>query len=142
MIYPALSLKPPWTWAILNGKNIENRSWRCPKLFMNRTILMHASRSWDWSGYDWLFENRKRLFNVDMIPTKDKFNFGGIVGSFEITSCVKDHPSPFFFGEYGYVLEKIKPLPFYPCRGYLKFFDVDYPEALVNYASSGGATKG
>lgn len=131
MIFQALSIKQPWCWAILNGKPVENRDWGCPKQFMNRTILMHASSTFDWSGVEWLVQN-KHLFRINVPVSKDGYNLGGIVGSFVITKCVKDYPTPFFFGEYGFVLENIKPLPFYQCRGSLKFFEVNYPDYLIN----------
>jgi hypothetical protein len=50
---------------------------------------------------------------------------GNLVGTVEIVDCVKDHPSAFFVGKFGFVLrdpEFIKhPVPF---KGALGFFDV------------------
>lgn len=34
---------------------------------------------------------------------------GGIVGTVDIVGCVTDHPSPFFFGKYGFVLKNPRP---------------------------------
>ena len=58
---------------------------------------------------------------VQIPPFKD-LQRGGIVGQAEITDCVRDDASPWFFGEFGFVLTKALPLPFQPCKGALKIF--------------------
>lgn len=115
----ALSIRQPWAWAILIGKDVENRNWptRYTGLF-----LIHASKTFDHEGYYWLLKNRD-LLAVD-IPHRDNFEMGGIVGKSNIVDCVDYHASPFFFGPWGFVLEDSEPLPFHPCRGRLGFFDV------------------
>jgi hypothetical protein len=47
----------------------------------------------------------------------------------EIVDCVDIDPSPWFFGEWGYVLKNPKPRPFAPLKGRLGFFNVDLPAA-------------
>jgi len=48
---------------------------------------------------------------------------GGIVGEVDIVDCVTESESPWFFGDYGFVLANPKPMPLQPCKGALKFFD-------------------
>ena len=38
--------------------------------------------------------------------------------------CVDESNSPWFCGEYGFVLRRSKPLEFEPCKGMLGFFKV------------------
>lgn len=49
---------------------------------------------------------------------------GGVVGEAELVDCVRESESPWFVGEYGFVLRNVKPLPFTPCAGALGFFRV------------------
>jgi hypothetical protein len=48
----ALTVRPPWSWALLHGKDVENRSWGPPPWL--REFALHAgSRSrWDPDGED------------------------------------------------------------------------------------------
>ena len=130
----ALSIRAPWWWYILNGgKDIENRDW--PTRVRGR-ILIHASK---W----WVNEHiaRERYQAQDMaldagvhIPLPDLDRMcecrGCIVGSVEIVDCVAHSDSPWFVGDYGFVLRNplifAKPIPF---KGALGFFSV--PDDLV-----------
>ncbi|TAG33252.1 MAG: hypothetical protein EAZ36_01015, partial [Verrucomicrobia bacterium] len=49
---------------------------------------------------------------------------GGIVGVADIVDCVEAHPSPWFFGPFGFVLANARPLPFVPMHGKLNVFRV------------------
>lgn len=60
------------------------------------------------------------------IPEPEELQRGGIVGKATITDCVTSSESKWFFGQYGFMLEKAEPLPFHPCKGALGFFEVDY----------------
>jgi hypothetical protein len=45
MILPAISIKQPWAWAILNaGKDVENRSWPLPTKYAVKHILIHTGK--------------------------------------------------------------------------------------------------
>ena len=127
----ALSIQQPWTWAILHGKSVENRTW--PTRFTG-PIFLHAGKTFDHEGYHWLL-NHRDLFDVD-IPHRDCFQTGGIVGKSRIIDCVDYHPSPFFFGPWGFVLTNSVPVNFVPLRGQLGFFDV--PEEIANKAMECG----
>lgn len=119
----ALSIKQPWAWAIIHGgKDIENRLWKSD--FRGR-FLVHASKSFDMEGYQFMQENQRRL-GIERLPQlSDKaFPMGGIIGSVEMIACCSYHGSPWFFGPYGFRLTDPKPMEFRPCRGMLGFFEV------------------
>lgn len=42
-----LTVKQPWAWALLNGKNVENRSWPAPNALIGTTVLLHAGKEID-----------------------------------------------------------------------------------------------
>jgi hypothetical protein len=120
----ALSIKQPWSWLIVNGhKDIENRDW--PTRFRGE-VFIHAGKTFDSGslGAIQLTLNYLAFDGGKTIILPDKFEMGGIVGIAEIVDCVDDSDSPWFVGEYGFVLRSARPLPFTPLRGQLGFFDV------------------
>lgn len=129
----ALSIRSPWWWYILHeGKDVENRDW--PTHVRGR-VLIHASKWWkmeevgeDFSVADRIAGTEHRGNGTTVLAVG--LGRGHIVGSVEITDCVTESASPWFFGEYGFVLQK--PVVFrqpFPFRGALGFFDV--PDNLV-----------
>lgn len=113
---PALSIRQPWAWLIVNGhKHIENRTWRTVR---RGPILIHAGKTFDHDGYDWI----RYTFPEITIPNLGDFECGGIVGEANIVNCVTFSISPWFCGPYGFVLTDRKSLPFQPCKGKLGFF--------------------
>lgn len=122
MILKALSIQQPWAWAILHGKPVENRSW-----FTNfrGEFFIHAGKKIDKDAYEFI----EKLLNVKIpadLPT------GGIVGKSEIYDCVQSFDSEWFFGEHGFLLRNTIEMPHFPVKGQLGFFDVDYPDELLN----------
>ena len=111
-----LSIRQPWAWLIVQGyKDVENRTWRTA---FRGEFLVHAGYVFDEKGYDWVV---KEIGLV--LPEKDTFDRGGIIGAVEIVDCVRNYSSPWFTGPYGFVLRKPRPLPFVPMRGRPGFFD-------------------
>lgn len=104
----ALSIRQPWCHRIFHeGKDIENRSWSTG---FRGWFLIHASKN----------ESEDRQFiRGNNIP------LGGIVGAAEMIDCVDQSDSPWFFGEYGFVLQNARPIELVPCRGKLGFFKPD-----------------
>ncbi len=114
----ALSIRQPWAWLIVNGyKDIENRSWRTN---YRGPFLVHAGLKAEQEVYDQVADR------LDIqLPPPGEIERGGIVGQSTILDGVENHDSPWFFGPYGFVLDKSKPLPFRPMRGRLGFFPVN-----------------
>jgi hypothetical protein len=126
-----LSIQQPWAWFIVNGyKDIENRSWYTS---YRGPILIHAGKKFDKDGWEYIRQNLVLQSGVEegtrITRESVQEQCGGIVGYTEITDCVTNHPSPWFFGEYGFTLANSRPLPFYPCKGQLGFFNA--PEGYV-----------
>ena len=127
----ALSIRNPWAFLIAAGlKPVENREWRTN---FRGPFAIHAGKAFDADARRDLVENRHpvtgaSLFFIDGMPkgflemTKGDFN-GGIIGVAEIVDCVEVHPSDYFVGPYGFVVENAHPIPRVPCRGVLGFFD-------------------
>jgi hypothetical protein len=122
----ALSIRQPWAWLIANGhKDLENRSW---KTHLRGRILIHAAKGMSRDEYAACEQTLQLALAIDpkpvVLPSYEQLQRGGIIGSVEITGCVTKHRSPWFFGDYGFVLAHAQPLPFRPCRGALGFFEV------------------
>jgi ASCH domain len=118
----ALSIRQPWAWLILNaGKDIENRDWYTG--YRGR-FLIHASKGMTRDEYEngvyTLADIRPDL----KLPEFEALERGGIVGTALLVGCARKSESPWFFGEYGFMLRDVAPLPFRPYRGQLGFFEV------------------
>jgi hypothetical protein len=127
----ALSVRQPFAWAIFHaGMDIENRDW--PTQQRGR-VLIHAPaimRQEDYSTFQRACHDPAHWLNQAVtqaggLPQKEDLPRGGIVGEVEITDCVVEHPSPWFTGPYGFVLQNARMLPFKPLPGALRFFDAD-----------------
>ncbi|WP_454846113.1 ASCH domain-containing protein [Pseudomonas farris] len=125
----ALSIRQPWAWLIVNGfKPVENRDW--PTRFRGR-FLIHASKGMTRMDYADVRDFADGLGVT--IPAFDELERGGIVGVALLSDCVDRSESPWFFGNYGFVMKSAKPLPFTPLKGRLGFFEV--PDELVTPCS-------
>lgn len=122
----ALSFKQPWAWLMCKSfKDIENRDWATR--FRGR-IYIHASKSKSDMGKETLAFILKRLTNrqaSEFMLVYTQLTFGAIIGELDITSCVDLHPSPWFFGKYGFTVSNPvlyeKPIPY---KGQLGFFNI------------------
>lgn len=121
----ALSIRQPWAWLIVNGhKDIENRCW---KTKLRGKIYVHAAKGMTDDEYLEAFCIAQE--NGVMLPLGHELERGGIVGTVEIVDCVNQDASPWFFGEFGFVLKNAKQLPFRPLKGALGFFNVEGGDA-------------
>lgn len=93
-------------------------------------VLIHAGQS-PYGGSNWAaVEVAKQVCRERGLPLLENlvpevFDYGGIVGTAEIVDCVTAHPSPAFYGPYGFVLRGARSLPFSPCKGALMLWTVD-----------------
>jgi hypothetical protein len=118
----ALSIRQPWAWLVVNGwKNVENRERR----FAHRgPMLIHAASWMTDTDYE-----ACRIF-VDGIcddlamPAPADLPRGGIVGEVVVLDCVSAHPSPWFTGPWGLVLDEALQCDLVPWRGMPGLFDV------------------
>lgn len=93
----AITIKQPWASLIVHGiKNIENRTWPCPKKYLGQRVLIHSSGkplNYD-NFYDSILTNEQLLALPENKEWKDfSFCTGSIIGSIEIVDCVQNHSS-------------------------------------------------
>ena len=92
----AITIKQPWASLIVHGiKDIENRTWPCPRKYIGQRVFIHAAGS------------HGRKFSIDLTDAQTKaafatiaietmfgnMPFGSIIGSVEIVDCSINHPS-------------------------------------------------
>lgn len=121
----ALSIRQPWAWLIVNGyKDIENRSWNTK---YRGQVLIHAASGLTKHEYNAALEFCRTVHpNLPVnIPRYESIERGGIVGVATITGTCESSSSPWFFGPVGFQLKDARPVPFYPLRGRLSFFDTN-----------------
>lgn len=120
----ALSIRQPFAWLIVNGhKDIENRDWATT---YRGDVLIHAGLTMSRKYYEEVAADVATNFHI-ALPEYELLERGGIVGLATISDCVRESTSPWFFGEFGFVISKAIPVPFVPCVGKLGFFDVRLP---------------
>lgn len=136
-ITKALSLKQPYAWLIANGYLlVDDRSWGTA---YRGPVLIHASKGLYAEYYDYL------RANTDIpLPSKDKLEFGGVVGIANLVLCCQPGNLPVsmsreqraHFGGvqqqyFGFLFEQATPVTLMPCRGKLGMFDIDLDALLA-----------
>jgi hypothetical protein len=129
-----ISVKQPWAWLLLHGKDTENRDWPCS---YRGPLGIHASQGMTRMDYEDAFEFvlrfdpvlaarippyrplterqkrqddvRKILPGID-VPVPEELVFGAIIGTVNMVGCVSKSPSCWFQGRYGFVFEDAKLL--------------------------------
>jgi ASCH domain len=132
----ALAIRQPWAFAIMRGgKDIENRDWSTR---FRGTVAIHASASMtseEVINFKWfLEENGLRGPWCDGVNSKD-LPLGGIVGLVDIIGCTINSTSPWFMGEYGFLLENPRPISLITCKGKLGFYELE-PEIVAAIEAS------
>jgi len=122
----ALSVRQPWAWMIIHaGKDIENRTW--PTKFRGR-FLVHASKKMTQDEYKlacyFASYMRDPYGSRIEVPSMDQLQYGGFIGSVEITGCTSMKKSRWFEGPVGFELANPEPMEFVPYTGTRFFFDV------------------
>ncbi len=119
----AITLRQPWAWAIINaGKDIENRDW---KTHFHGRVAIHAAVGMTRGEYDRACDYIRGVNRRIRIPAYEDLERGAIIGTVEIIDCVQEFDSPWFMGEYGFVLARPERLPEpIPCKGRLSFWAV------------------
>ncbi len=122
----ALTIKQPWAQLIMGGgKDIENRGW--PTSLRGR-VAVHSSKKLDRGEIEsacyamglWIPKFSARIFTAEALT----YPTGAILGTVEIVDCVRKSDSPWFCGEYGFVLvNPVRCTPI-PINGALSFWEV------------------
>lgn len=131
----AISIRPPWAWAILHaGKDIENRTW---KTKIRGTIAVHASQTMSRPYYEASLKEIKKIAPDVHVPTYDAMVRGAIIGIVEVVGCEEHTKSKWQVRDhYGFLLANPRVLQkAIPCNGRLSFWDV--PDALARLILEG-----
>lgn len=132
----SITIKQPWASLICKGiKDIENRTWSCPKKYIGERVLIHTSKVPE-CIYPFEVLNEKQETEVlSQIVIKNFLEscivVSAIVGSVEIVDCVKNHSSVWAEKDcWNWVLANpvLFPEPI-PCKGSLRFWE--YPGICV-----------
>lgn len=129
----AITIKQPWASLIVHGiKDIENRTWACPKKYIGQRVLIHSSAipvqminpNSVFTRQQW--DSLSLGFQRDIICGEGYVN-SAIIGSVEIVDCVINHSSIWADkGVYNWVLANPvlfkKPIP---AKGRLLFWEYD-----------------
>lgn len=92
----AISIKQPWASLIVHGiKDIENRTWACPKKYIGQRVLIHASGS---HGKKFKVNLTNEQIKVAFATIAEgcmlgNLPFGSIIGSVQIVDCTFNHSS-------------------------------------------------
>jgi len=101
----AITLHRPWAQAIVDGvKDTENRVWPIWERLIGKRIAIHAGKKYDRDGALWMLDSG--LY----VPPSQAEAATGIVGVAVVSHVVADHPSPWFFGPFGWVLSDVQAL--------------------------------
>lgn len=120
----AITVRQPFAWAIIHGgKDIENRSWSTRH---RGPLLIHAASSMTATEYGDFAEMLAKK-KLGPMPQLADLLLGGIIGVVDLVDCVERSRSPWFVGDFGFVLKNPRPLPLLPLKGQLMMFNVEYP---------------
>lgn len=87
----AITIKQPWASLIVYGiKDIENRTWPCPRKYIGQRVFIHAA------------DSHGRMFSIDLTDAQMKagfttiaketmfgnISFDSIISSVEIADCI------------------------------------------------------
>lgn len=104
---PAITVRQPWASLIIEPDNanpgfgikpIENRTWKCPKKYIGKRVLIHAGMDRCNTHISIFTEEQRNFLSgnkefVDGVCVRRHHPFGAIIGSVEIVDCVINHPS-------------------------------------------------
>jgi len=147
--YRALSLTPPWPYAMVFwDKDIENRPPGFSHKSFRGAFLIHQSGVKSRRAYDAAVKLATKLAAPELVaafpmPPYDEVRADGtgIVGMASITGMVQPGESGrrwHFDDSVGFILEGAKPLPLIPCKGALGFWEVPWKIAAQVDGLRGG----
>lgn len=122
-----ISIQQPWAGLILTGyKDIENRSWSTAH---RGRLAIHAGSKMYEDSFTSATAIMKRIGKRIDPRGMSEFTRSSIVGYVDLVDVVTESASPWFVGEFGWVLANpvaIEPIPY---KGKLGLFDV--PDSLI-----------
>jgi hypothetical protein len=142
----AITIKQPWATLIAIGvKDIENRCWATN---YRGPIAIHSSKRLNWDDVEDAAELMKGFipkFSVGKFCHEVKtepwrYPLGSIIAAGFLVDCVAKSDSPWFMGEFGFLLRNVEKLPMpIPMKGALGLWDVS--DELIGLRRVWGETK-
>lgn len=132
----ALSIRQPWAWAIFHAdKDVENRDWSTR---LRGRIAIHAAKGCSEYEYADAVDVMQHIDPRIVVPPLSELPRGAIIGTVEIVDCVSRSGSPWFFGDYGFIMRNPIALPEpIECKGALGVWnvpeDIESALLLINY---------
>jgi hypothetical protein len=124
-----LTLWQPWAWLLFHGKSIENRNWATAH---RGPLAIHSARSRHPEDYKLAAAIAKGQGIV--LPDPKSLLYGYVLGIVDVVDCIHHSDSPWFFGQYGWVIENSREFetPFQATGG--RMFWYWHPPALAREA--------
>lgn len=112
----ALTLRTPWGWAVCHGKPIENREWQPTpsQLAPGERFGIHAGKLAPigeiHAAFAWMIE--LGLVKQSDVPTLEvlRRQSSAVVAVATFGGAKLSHPSPWFVGRFGWVLDDVVTL--------------------------------
>jgi hypothetical protein len=135
----AITLHRPWGNAIADyGKNIENRSWKCP-LPLGSFLAIHNGKKWDTDGLRFIQE-LTGIYDAELNPVEVPDGCIIAVARFNGNAEDLDHGLyPWFFGPIGWMLADVVKIDPVPCKGQQGLWNLPddvLQQVRVNYRAS------
>ena len=159
----ALTLHRPWEWAIARGfKPVENRGWPPPPQVRGKLIALHAGKSYDEDGAQWMADCRDELGVTEAVPGPTSPSgvivaIARVVGALRIdvtphvalglepADSARVVASPWAGGPWCWLLDDVVQLAEpVPCRGAQKLWPVPadlLPTLRERYGAARGASR-
>lgn len=133
-----MTLHRPWPWAIFcidpgdEPKDLENRTWRPPGALIGQRVAIHAGKTWDQSGLEFI-----RRLGYDCPDDGPEHPFGiigtvrltGTMGPIETTKKHRALFSKWYMGRVGWLItDPVKLESPLACSGKQRFWNV--PKAI------------
>ena len=140
-----LTVHRPFPWAMVHGsKRIENRMWTPPDWLIGKHLALHAGKTWDQDGADFVRELEPTMPGSAADHPIGIIAIVRIIGVIELMQdgtrlAAWWHEAPmasrrpkmrWFVGRFGWVFDDVVAMdPVIPCRGMQKLWTVP-PDAL------------
>ncbi|MER0443114.1 hypothetical protein ABR738_00735 [Streptomyces sp. Edi4] len=76
----ALTVRQPYAWALLHGKQVENRTWPVPAALVDSTVLLHAGREPHRQGL-----HDPRVLGLEGLPAREDLVTGAVLAVGRLT---------------------------------------------------------
>ena len=125
-----LTVKQPWSELICLGiKDVENRSWRCPKKFIGERVLIHASGTTAKEPYMLFNDAQAQAIDSVIMDVMASYDIkSAIIGSVEIAECIRTSRSIWAEDDrYHWIMRNpiLFDKPILNVKGRLGFWDFD-----------------